>query len=182
MDAVGFKVVDIEFNKINGGSFSVTVAKKESEAHSESIQLVNQLLKTEIDEGYDSLAVYDSFVNDITVSKKSILSFLKDCKLQGKKVFGYGASTKGNVVLQYCGITPDLLPYIAEVNSDKFGAFTPGSNIPIVSEKEARAMKPDYFFVLPWHFKDNILGKERTYMKEEDVKFVFPLPQFDIVT
>jgi NDP-4-keto-2,6-dideoxyhexose 3-C-methyltransferase len=182
MDAVGFKIVDVEFNKINGGSFSVTVAKRKSEVHSENIQLVNQLLKTEVDEGYDSLTVYDSFVNDISESKERILSFLMDCKMQGKKVFGYGASTKGNVVLQYCGITADLLPYIAEVNSDKFGAYTPGSNIPIVSEKEAREMKPDYFFVLPWHFKDNILGKERTYMAKEDVKFVFPLPQFDIVS
>ena len=74
----------------------------------------------------------------------------------GKKVFGYGASTKGNVVLQFCGITPAEVPAIAEVNPDKFGAYTPGTNIPIVSETAARAMKPDYFLVLPWHFKEGI--------------------------
>ena len=73
-------------------------------------------------------------------------------------MLGYGASTKGNVFLQYCGITPELLPAIAEVNQDKFGCFTPGTNIPIVSESEAPAMKPDYFLVLPWHFKKTLSG------------------------
>ena len=66
---------------------------------------------------------------------------------------GYGASTKGNVLIQYCGIDANLVPYIAEVNPDKFGARTPGSNIPIISEADARAMKPDYFLVFPWHFR-----------------------------
>jgi hypothetical protein len=68
-------------------------------------------------------------------------------------VLGYGASTKGNVTLQYCGITKEMLPYIAEVNDYKFGRTTPGTKIPIISEKEAHEMNPDYFFVLPRHFR-----------------------------
>lgn len=95
-------------------------------------------------------------------------------------MFGYGASTKGNVLLQFCGLTTDQIPYIAEVNEEKFGAFTPGTNIPIISEKEAKAMKPDYFFVLPWHFKNNILDREKDYITQGG-KFIFPLPEIEIV-
>ena len=76
----------------------------------------------------------------------------------GKRILGYGASTKGNVLLQFCGFTEREIPAIAEVNPDKFGCFTPGTGIPIVSEEEARAMGPDYFLVLPWHFKEGILA------------------------
>ncbi len=74
-----------------------------------------------------------------------------------KRIIGYGASTKGNVILQFCNLTPKDIPFIAEVNKDKFGRYTPGTYIPIISENEARKMKPDYFLVLPWHFKENIL-------------------------
>ena len=98
----------------------------------------------------------------------------------GKKIFGYGASTKGNVLLQYCGFTEKDIPYIAEVNEDKFGSFTPGTQIPIISEKEARAMKPDYFLVLPWHFKQGIIQREKEYL-ESGGKLIFPLPQIQTV-
>ena len=73
--------------------------------------------------------------------------------MDGKKIFGYGASTKGNVMLQYCGFTVEELPYISEVNEEKFGKYTPGTKIPIISEAEARKLKPDYYLVLPWHFR-----------------------------
>ena len=95
-------------------------------------------------------------------------------------MLGYGASTKGNVVLQFCGFTEKDIPAIAEVNLDKFGAFTPGSRIPIVSEEEARAMNPDYFLVLPWHFKEGILAREREYTARGG-KMIFPFPEIEIV-
>jgi hypothetical protein len=98
----------------------------------------------------------------------------------GKKVFGYGASTKGNVLLQFCGLTSQHLPCIADVNEQKFGSFTPGTNIPIISEKEAHAMNPDYFLVLPWHFKHNVLEREKDYLARGG-KFIFPLPEIEIV-
>jgi len=97
-----------------------------------------------------------------------------------KLILGYGASTKGNVMLQYCGITKKHIPAIADVNPDKFGCVTPGTHIPIISEKEAKAMNPDYFFVFPWHFKQGILVREREWIKNGG-KFIFPLPEIEIV-
>jgi hypothetical protein len=105
---------------------------------------------------------------------------LRSLAADGKKVFGYGASTKGNVVLQFCGITPAEVPLIAEVNVEKFGALTPGTNIPIVSEAEARAMKPDYFLVLPWHFKEGIVQREAEFLASGG-RMIFPFPEIEIV-
>ena len=96
-----------------------------------------------------------------------------------KTILGYGASTKGNVILNFCGITSKDIPYIAEVNTDKFGCYTPGTLIPIISEQEARKMDPDYFFVFPWHFKDFILKKERA-TQEKKIQLVFPLPFMEV--
>ena len=98
----------------------------------------------------------------------------------GKKVVGYGASTKGNVVLQYCGITENELSSVAEVNPEKFGAFTPGTHIPIVSEEDAKAVNPDYFLVLPWHFKTIILEREKEFLHKGG-KIIFPFPEIEIV-
>ena len=112
--------------------------------------------------------------------RENLLELLEALVADGKKIIGYGASTKGNVLLQYCGITSRLIPYIAEVNEDKFGSFTPGTLIPIISEKEAKAMNPDYFFVLPWHFKNNILEREKDYIAQGG-KFIFPLPIIEII-
>jgi hypothetical protein len=96
------------------------------------------------------------------------------------KKFYVTASTKGNVLLQFCNITEKHIPAIADVNPDKYGCFTPGTNIPIISEAEARAMKPDYFFVLPWHFKHSILEREKEYIANGG-KFIFPLPEIEII-
>jgi hypothetical protein len=105
---------------------------------------------------------------------------LQTLKEQKRTVLGYGASTKGNVLLQHCGITPELLPAIAEVNKEKFGCFTPGTKIPIISELEAHAMKPDYLLVLPWHFRENIIQRESAFLKRGG-KMIFPLPAIEIV-
>ena len=101
-------------------------------------------------------------------------------KKQNKKILGYGASTKGNVLLQYCNINSKLLDYISEVNKFKFNKYTPGSNIKIISEKEAKLKKPDYMLVLPWHFKDHILRREQHFLKSGG-KLIFPLPDIEIV-
>ena len=95
-------------------------------------------------------------------------------------ILGYGASTKGNVILHFCDITSKDIPYIAEVNADKFGCYTPGTLIPIISEQEARKMNPDYFFVFPWHFKEFILNKEKLN-KDKKVLLLFPLPSIEII-
>jgi len=105
---------------------------------------------------------------------------LAGIRKEGKRVLGYGASTKGNVILQFCAITAEALPSIAEVNLDKVGAFTPGTLIPIISEAEARALKPDYLLVLPWHFKQNLLEREAAFLQAGG-KMIFPLPRIEVV-
>ena len=100
--------------------------------------------------------------------------------MQNKKVYGYGASTKGNVILQFSKIDSKLIKYIGEVNKFKFNKYTPGSKIKIVSEKQLKKFKPDYLLVLPWHFKDHILKREHQYLKNGG-KFIFPLPDIEII-
>jgi hypothetical protein len=176
-DRCDLRILDIHTNDINGGSFAITIAKRGS-AYESNDAVVEKMLKGEAI--FDTLAPYEQFRQRIETQKTRLLDLLTKLRAEGKKVFGYGASTKGNVVLQYCGLTPRELPYIAEVNPDKFGAFTPGTKIPIISEAEAKGMKPDYFLVLPWHFKENFLQRESSYLKAGG-KFIFPLPEVEIV-
>ena len=112
--------------------------------------------------------------------REDLLNFFKKARKENKKILGYGASTKGNVILQYCNLTEADIPYIAEVNEDKFGSYTPGTLIPIISEKEARGMRPDYFMVLPWHFKETIRKRERAYLSAGG-ELLFPLPTLEVV-
>lgn len=180
MDAFGFNIIDIELNSVNGGSFSVMVAKKESTVFKENTQLVHDFLEREKKEGYDELVVYQEFSKKVSQHKEELVSLLTKLKNEGKVVMGYGASTKGNVVLQYCNITSELLSNIAEVNEDKFGSFTPGTLIPIISEIEAKAKNPDYLMILPWHFRENFLLREKAYM-ERGGMLIFPLPEIEII-
>lgn len=179
LDKVNMKIIDIEFNEINGGSFALTVAKKKS-AYKEQSKIVNWLLKKEKILKINEVETHKNFFKKCELQKKILTDLLKNLKLMNKKVYGYGASTKGNVILQYCGINSNLIKNIGEVNSYKFNKFTPGSNIKIISEKKLRKLKPDYLLVLPWHFKDFILNKEKKYL-DEGVKFIFPLPDIEII-
>jgi hypothetical protein len=174
------KIVDLQFNLINGGSIAITAAHRDSD-FPEASKLVAEVIASEKQMGLDQLDVFQKFANNVEESRSSIQRFFVEAKAQGKKVFGYGASTKGNVLLQHCGIGTGDMPYIAEVNSDKFGKFTPGSLIPIVSEEWARSQNPDYFFVLPWHFRDFIVGREKSFFAKGG-KLVFPLPNLEIVS
>lgn len=175
----GLKIVDVEFNDVNGGSFSVTAAKAGSD-HAEATSQVEAILAREEALGIGTLELYEAFAPCVIEHRDALLALLEDLKAKDKKVLGYGASTKGNVLLQHAGIDARLLPAIAEVNEDKFGAFTPGTRIPIISEKAARDMEPDYFLVLPWHFKKSILEREAAYLAGGG-KFIFPLPEIEVV-
>ena len=174
-----FKIVDIEMNAINGGSFAITAAKKSSGYNYNEV-LVNWLLSLENEMNLSSIETYQNFARKVFQHKNNLFSLIKSLVGDGKRVIGYGASTKGNVILQYCGFNESLIPAIAEVNPEKFGSFTPGSNIPIISENEAKKMKPDYFLVFPWHFKHNILEREKSFINQGG-KFIFPLPEIEIV-
>jgi hypothetical protein len=176
-DKAGLKVVDVELNNINGGSFSVTAAHKASR-HVDANGTVENLLAKENSQGLNTLAPYTEFAKRIDESKKSLQTFVKKAKIDGKRIAGLGASTKGNVLLQYCGLTPNDIEVIGDVNPDKFGAFTPGTWIPIEDEKKTLETKPDYLLVLPWHFRDFFLNNPAL----EEMKLVFPLPKLDIVT
>lgn len=178
MDKEGFRILDIELNGTNGGSFKITVAKKQS-LHASNEDRITKLLTKEIQIGLDTPVPYRVFEKKIKAHKDELCRLIRDLKASGKTIFGYGASTKGNVMLQYCGLTQKDIPFIAEVNEDKFGCFTPSTLIPIISEKEARDMKPDYFLVLPWHFREEILTREKAFMQGGG-KFIFPLPEIEI--
>lgn len=179
LERCNLKVIDVQMNSINGGSFAVTAAKKGS-SYSSNTPIINWMLKQEEEMGLDTPKPYREFEERVYRHRNNLRDLIKSLVEDGKKVFGYGASTKGNVLLQFCNLTKEDIPYIAEVNEDKFGSFTPGTGIKIVSEKEAKEMNPDYFLVLPWHFKSSILEREKEYL-ENGGKFIFPLPDIEII-
>lgn len=176
-DRVGFKIKDVEFNKINGGSFSITVTKL---LNSEKFlpTSVQDIIDKERALGLDTLEPYIAFAEAAAKSRDELLAFVKKAKEDKKNVAALGASTKGNVLLQYCGLTEKEISFVGEVNQEKFGCFTPGTWIPIISEDELLAKKPDYLIVLPWHFRDFFVGNPRF----AGVSLVFPLPSLDVVT
>lgn len=179
LEGCDLKIIDVGMNAVNGGSFAVTAARKES-SYPVNTALIDWLLEQEEAMALDRPAPYRQFEERVFQQRKALRSLLSGLKSHGKKVLGYGASTKGNVMLQFCGITNEDIPFIAEVNPNKFGAFTPATHIPIISETEAKQMNPDYMLVFPWHFKETIIQKEQAYLKGGG-KFIFPLPEIEIV-
>ena len=172
----GLKILDVELNDINGGSFSIVASKKDSN-HKVNDRLISSMLEKESLMGLDDVGVFTAFFERVEIQKHKLINFLEDAKKAGKKTYGLGASTKGNVLLQYYGINEDLLPAIGDVNEDKFGKYTPGTLIPIVSEVDILNRKPDYLVVLPWHFRDFFLSNPAM----KGTTLVFPLPELTIV-
>lgn len=179
-DRAGLKIIDVEFNDVNGGSFSVAAARAASSYPAADLT-VALTLEEEERLGLSDAETYRGFQRSAAIHREELRRLLGTLKREGRKVLGYGASTKGNVLIQYCGLDCELVPCVAEVNEDKFGAYTPGSKIPIVSEEEARAMRPDYFAVFPWHFRAGILRREQAFLQSGG-KFIFPLPKIEIVS
>jgi hypothetical protein len=175
-DKVGFRMVDVEFNDVNGGSFSITVKKSNGDLSVEDS--VQKILDNEISLGLDTLEPYRAFESRSKKTRDDLQNFIKKVHNEGKLVAALGASTKGNVLLQYCGLTDKEIPFIGEVNIEKFGCYTPGTWIPIIPETELLAKKPDYLIVLPWHFRKFFLSQE----KYHGITLVFPLPNLDLVS
>lgn len=188
LDRHGMKVVDVLLNDINGGSFRIYIRKKKasnknfstaqqrdvSEMRVESLERYEESLKL------DDPKIYKDYFSKILEIRKQTIDFLKKEKAEGKKIFGYGASTKGNTLLQYFNLDSSTISAIAERNTSKWGKVTIGTNIPIISEEETRKEKPDYLFVLPWHFGKEFLERETEYL-EKGGKFIFPLPVFEVI-
>lgn len=174
-DKVGFKIIDVEFNEVNGGSFSITVSKSNGDLT--PAPLVQKILDLEHANGLDTLVPYQKFAERIAKTKYDLLAFIRTVHVENKKIAALGASTKGNVLLQYCGVTGEDISFVGEVNPEKFYCYTPGTWIPIIPEAELLSQKPDYLIVLPWHFRKFFLENS----KYRGVNLVFPLPNIEIV-
>ncbi|MES2579469.1 MAG: class I SAM-dependent methyltransferase [Pseudomonadota bacterium] len=174
-ERIGFKIIDVEFNNINGGSFSVTAVKisnqRTSAAH------VQQILDKECTNGLDTLLPYQEFASRVSVLKDELINFIDIKKAEGKTISVLGASTKGNVILQYCALADTQIDFVGEVNVEKYGCYTPGTWIPIINENDLLSKKPDYLIVLPWHFR-TFFEKQERY---KGYKLLFPLPKLDVV-
>ena len=174
-DKVGLRIVDVEFNDVNGGSFSITVSKANGDLT--IVPSVQKILDLECEQGLDTLAPYQAFATRADKTENDLLEFIKSAHAQGKTVAALGASTKGNVLLQYCGLTEKDIAFVGEVNAEKYGCYTPGTWIPIIPEAELLAKNPDYLIVLPWHFRKFFQGQE----KYRQSNLVFPLPTLEVV-
>lgn len=173
-DRVGFTIADVQFNDVNGGSFCVTVAKASSRP--QDAEVVDAILARERVDGIDTLDVYHKFAERVRNSKEQLLAFVAKAKVDNKRVVALGASTKGNVILQYCGLTDSDIQMVGEVNAEKFGCYTPGTWIPIAPEDEVLGTNPDFLIVLPWHFKRFFVGNKKFAGRT----LVFPLPELQV--
>ena len=178
-DRSDLKIIDVAFNSVNGGSFAVTVAKRDA-PYSEAQEQIRTILANETAEGLATMAPYEAFRQRVFWHREQLLDGIYDIKRHGRSIHGYGASTKGNVILQFCGIDTDLISCIAEINENKFGCVTPGTHIPIVSEEESRKRKPEYYLVLPWHFRENLVAREHEFIQQGG-RMVFPLPKVETI-
>ena len=178
-DRVGFKILDVELNDINGGSFRVTVAHERANYQPVSNKWL-ALLQQEKELGLDTLRPYREFKDRVYRHRDDLVRTIRDINSRGETIIGYGASTKGNVLLQFCGFTEHDIPAIAERNPEKYGRFTPGTLIPIISEQEARERQPNYLLALPWHFKAEFLKREQAFL-ENGGRILFPLPKIEAI-
>jgi SAM-dependent methyltransferase len=184
----GLKVVDCQLNDVNGGSFRIYIKKKKSDVATFATApyrdvcnvRVESLIKWEKGLKLDKEEIWLDFYNRIEALKKETVDFIKAEKAKGKVICGYGASTKGNTLLQYFGLDNTLIDAIAERSHYKFGLKTIGTNIPILSEEDVRAMNPDYMLVLPWHFIAEFVKREDEFLSKGG-KFIVPCPTFEII-
>ncbi len=182
MKQAGMKIFNVSLNSINGGSIRCFATHAENFAYKkdEFIKNIKALHQEEFDLELDTDKPYKNFQDRINVHREELISLLKKLKQEGKKIHIYGASTKGNTILQWCGIDQRIIDCAAERNPDKYGAFTLGTDIPIVSEADSRAMNPDYYLVLPWHFKEEFVEREKETLNR-GIGLIFPLPVVEII-
>jgi hypothetical protein len=179
LDEADLELIDVRFNRVNGGSFAVTAARRGSRFAPNKV-LIDWFVDQEERIRLDTPGPFRRFEESVFRHRTDLTQLVTTLREGGASVMGYGASTKGNVLLQFCGLGPAHIEAIAEVNEDKFGRVTPGTGIPIVSEDEMRARRPDYLLVLPWHFRDGIVEREEAYLKDGGL-LIFPLPEIEIV-
>jgi len=174
---VGLRIVDVETNEVNGGSFHLVLCHDDGPYASECAKISVYLAA---EHALTSAAPYDRFRRRVLSHRDEVRHFFRLMQAAGQRVCGYGASTKGNIVLNFCCLGPDDLPYISDRNTEKHGLITPGSSIPIISHEQMRDDAPDYLFVLIWHFRKEVIRDEREFL-ERGGKLVFSLPRLHVV-
>ncbi len=187
LKAHNLRIIDVQLNDVNSGSFCVVVAKRRNTLGIIPLFIqelgkfrYKSIYEYEVKQRYDSEAVYNDFMKRINHLRDKTRDVLKSIRNQGKTIYGYGASTKGNTLLQYYGLSVNDIIAIAERQPSKYELYTAGSWIPIVSEAEMREAKPDYLFILPWHFVNEFVHRENDFLKNGG-KFIIPLPEIQII-
>lgn len=188
LEMFDLKVVDVEFNETNSGSFRVVIAHESNNSPEAPLFIrdigsfrVESTLEYEQRHSFDDPGVYIDYMEKLHDLKSQTLELFRQIRQSGKVVFGYGASTKGNTLLQFYGLSTDHLNAIAERQLQKVGLLTIGSWIPIVDEESMRLAKPDYLFVLPWHFLEEFRRREKAFLAEGG-QLIVPLPELEIIS
>ena len=174
------KVVDIFLNEVNGGSIRLFIKHKDQKISDEAKNRIKKIQNDEDKLGLDTEKPYIEFYNRCEKLKEKTNSFIKNERKKGKKIFAYGASTKGNTLLQFYGLDNKEIEKVADRNSDKWGRKSVGTEIQIISEEEARKDRPDYLLILPWHFLNEFIDREKEFLKNGG-QFIVPLPEFRII-
>jgi hypothetical protein len=174
---------DVEQNDVNGGSFRIYVKHKGSKVKGfpRSAERIEKQKKYEEKKGFNDLKVYDKFAKQIEKSKTELVTFLTKESQKGKKIFIYGASTRGLVVLQYAGVDKKLIKAATDMNPEKWGKYIVGTGIPIISIEQYRKEKPDYLFILPYHFLEEIKDQEKEFLKAGG-KMIVAIPKFGLIS
>ena len=182
LDRHDIEAFDVELNDVNGGSFRIYVRHKGSEImeFEGAAKRIEELKRAELRAGLDKIDTYLRFAEKINGIRKNLLSMLEGEVGKGKKIFIYGASTRGLVVLQFCGISNKLIAAATDMNKDKWGKYIVGTGIPIVPIDEYRESHPDYLFILPYHFLKELIQQERQYLIDGG-KFIVAIPKVRII-
>ena len=174
----GLRVYHVETNNLNGGSFRVYVQHEREDRIEDPSVMAMRVRESKLK--LDKLSTYKAFAKRIEELRDSLYSFIKIEHDSGKTIYVYGASTRGNTLLQFCGLDGSLITAAVERNPEKWGKKIASSGIPIISEEQARAEAPDYFLMLPYFFKEEFIEREKDFV-EQGNHLIFPLPKVDII-
>ena len=175
VESAGLHIFDVEFVPIHGKSLRVFAGKK-----NEKTKAVDEVFALEKDMGLDNINTFKQFSQKVEKNKADILDTLSQLKNKGKKIAGYGAPAKGNTLLNFVGIGPDVVDYLTDTTSMKQGLYSPGMHIPVVAPEKLLSDRPDYILLLAWNYADAILKKEMK-LREDGVKFIIPVPEIKII-
>ncbi len=177
-EIANLKIIDVSFNNCNGGSFRIYFSKKTAERYNECTELIQQILKREDEFKINDPITYTNFIKGCDDEIHNLCNLIDEINQNEEKIWIYGASTKGNCLLQYAKIDNNKIQYAVERNPQKIGKMT-STGIEIISEETMRQSPPKYLLVLPWHFRDEIIEREKTFLNNGG-KLVFPLPNLEI--